>query len=74
MAAPGNWYLFDTMDIVKRSGQVVHASTSLMPGPVWQGFCSEQMDVAGVLKPVSESTQPVSWGVVEGTSIGYIYV
>jgi Periplasmic protease len=74
MAAPGNWYLFDTMDIAKKGGQVVHMPTSLMPGPVWHGFCSEQMDVAGVPKPLNEFTHPVSWGTVEGTTIGYIYV
>ena len=76
MAAAMNWHLFDTMDIAKHSsGQVVHVPTSLMPGVIWYGFCSEQMDIAGVPKPPDFfNYEFVSSGIVAGTRIGYIYV
>jgi C-terminal processing protease CtpA/Prc len=74
MAAGTNWHLFETMDIAKRTGQIVHVSTSLMPGIMWYGFCSEQMRIPGVPKPAGVYTQPVSRGIIEGSRIGYIYV
>ncbi|MFI5119351.1 MAG: S41 family peptidase [Thermoanaerobaculia bacterium] len=76
MAAGMNWHLFDTMDIAKHgSGKVVHVPTSLMPGVIWHGFCSEQMDIAGVPKPADFfNLDFVSSGIVAGTHIGYIYV
>ena len=73
MAATSNWHLFDTMDVRKKSGDIVHVPTSLMPGPVFHGYCSEQMNIAGVPKP-APFTGSVSWGVVDQTRIGYIYV
>ena len=71
-----NWHLFDTMDIAKASGgSVVHMPTSLMPGVIWQGFCSEQLDIPGVPKPADFfNLDLVSSGIVTGTRIGYIYV
>ncbi len=76
MAAAMNWHLFDTMDIAKHgSGQVVHVPTSLMPGVIWHGFCSEQMNIPGVPKPADFfNLDFVSSGIVAGTHIGYIYV
>ena len=76
MAAAMNWHLFQTMDIAKHStGQVVHVPTSLMPGVIWYGFCSEQMNIAGVPKPANfYNLDFVSSGIVAGTRIGYIYV
>ena len=73
MSAGLNWHLFDTMDILKHTGQIVHVSTSLMPGPLFFGFCSEQLRIAGVPKPGFFNGQVVSFGIVEGTHIGYIY-
>lgn len=74
MSAGLNWHLFDTMDIAKHStGQVVHVPTSLMPGAIFWGFCSEQMNVAGVPKPSFFADDFVSAGVIAGTRIGYIY-
>jgi hypothetical protein len=73
MAATSKWHLFDTMDVAKASGGIVHLSTSLMPGPVFHGFCSEQLPIPGVPKP-APFTGSVSWGIVDGTRIGYIYV
>lgn len=74
MSAGTNWHLFAMMDVATREGAVVHVPTSKMPGVLWYGYCSEQLDVPGVSKPTGPFEAPVSWGIVEGTNIGYIYV
>jgi len=75
MSAGLNWHWFDVMDIAKQStGQVVHVPTSLMPGDIFWGFCSEQMNVPGVPKPNFFAGNYVRSGIVTGTNIGYIYV
>jgi hypothetical protein len=77
MAAAANWHLFRTMDVYKHAtGTVEQVPTGLMPGPLSSSFCSEQLAVAGVPKPVFSwaGDQLVSWGVIDGTRIGYIYV
>jgi hypothetical protein len=77
MAAPMNWGLFDTMDVLKAdTGQVVHVPTAAMPGAMFWGFCSEQLDIEGIAKPtrVFVGEDMVSAGVVPGTRIGYIYI
>ena len=70
-----NWHLFDTIDIVKyNTGDTLHLSTSLLnnqSGTVWG---NEQLDVPGVEWPNIFEDDYVSWGIVEGTQIGYIYV
>ena len=70
-----NWHLFDTIDIIKYStGETLHLSTSPMQyqsGDIWG---NEQLPVPGVLMPDIYHDDYVSWGIVEGTSIGYIYV
>jgi hypothetical protein len=73
MSAGLNWHLFETMDIAKHgSGNVVHVPTSLMPGAMFYGFCSEEMNIPGVPKPhffagdfVSSSVVPPSSFVVD---------
>jgi len=74
MSAGVNWHLFDTMDIAKHSGQVVQVPTSLMPGVIFWGFCSEQMDIPGVPKPTYFGDDFVRSGIVQNTNVGYIYV
>jgi C-terminal processing protease CtpA/Prc len=75
MSAGLNWHLFDVMDIAKQStGQVMHVPTSLMPGDLFWGFCSEQMSVPGISKPNFFAGNYVRSGIVTGTNIGYIYV
>ncbi|MDI1242985.1 MAG: S41 family peptidase, partial [bacterium] len=69
-----NWHLFDSIDVQKASGSVVSVPTNLMPGPLWYGFCSEQLPIAGVDFPVGTWEQAVSSGVVAGTNVGYVYV
>jgi len=70
-----NWHLFDTIDIVKyETGDTLHLSTSLLSnqsGTVWG---NEQLNVPGVEWPNIFQDDFVSWGIVEGTQIGYIYV
>jgi len=70
-----NWHLFDTIDIVKyENGDTIHLPTSLLSnqsGTIWG---NEQLDVPGVVWPNIFEDDYVSWGIVEGTQIGYIYV
>ncbi len=74
MAAGLNWHLFDTIDIVKyHTGDTLHLPTSLLAGHDMSLFATEQMDVPGVPMPDLSAEQLVSWGVVEGTQIGYVY-
>jgi hypothetical protein len=70
-----NWHLFDTIDIVRHeTGAVEHRSTAPLTTtpPLRSPFCSEQLPVPGVPKPAA-LTDVVTWGVIEGTRIGYIY-
>ncbi|HUR97345.1 MAG TPA: S41 family peptidase [Pyrinomonadaceae bacterium] len=69
-----NWHLFQTMDVRKRTGETVHVPTSLMTGARWWGFCSEQLSVPGIPKPVDPWEDGVRHGVITGTDVGYIYV
>jgi hypothetical protein len=70
-----NWGLFDTMDVMKYPGnELVHYPTSLLnslqpPYPL----SVEQLAVPGVSFPNVVEDTLVSWGVVEGTDIGYVY-
>lgn len=74
MAAGLNWHLFDTIDIVKYdSGDTIHLATSALMGQNSYLFCTEQMDVPGVPKPNYNGQELFSYGLVEGTNIGYIY-
>jgi hypothetical protein len=73
MSAGNNWHLFNTIDIAKADGEEQHLSTAALASIVTFPFCSEQLDVPGVPLP-AYGRDWVSWGVVEGTNIGYIYV
>jgi hypothetical protein len=74
MAAGLNWHLFDTIDIVKyATGDTVHLPTNLLAGQQMSLFATEQLDVPGVPKPDYYDGHLVSWGIVEGTRIGYVY-
>ncbi|MGB5530684.1 MAG: S41 family peptidase [Ignavibacteriaceae bacterium] len=70
-----NWHLFDTIDIVKyETGDTLHLPTSLLnnqSGTIWG---NEQLDVLGVEWPNLFQDDYVSWGIIDGTQIGYIYV
>ncbi len=76
LVAGMNWGLFDTIDIAQyATGDTLHLPTSLLASITPPYFvATEQMPVNGVPFPDLASKQMVSWGVVEGTNIGYIYV
>jgi hypothetical protein len=70
-----NWHLFDTIDIVKYgSGDTVHLSVSpLLNIEIPNLWNIEQLPVPGVPIPdPSNITEPVYYGKVQGTNIGYI--
>jgi hypothetical protein len=74
MAAGMNWHLFDTIDVVRFvSKDTVHLATSALSGKEMCLFATEQMDIPGVPMPDFYSGQSVSWGIIEGTRVGYIY-
>ncbi|MFB3909649.1 MAG: S41 family peptidase [Candidatus Eisenbacteria bacterium] len=75
MSAGMNWHLFDTIDVVKyATNDTLHLSVDPLIGRQMSLFCSEQLDVPGVSKPDLETNDTVSWGIVEGTDVGYIYL
>jgi hypothetical protein len=78
-----NWHLFDTIDVVKyKTGLTVHLSTdTLISLNATASFVNgAQLPVAGVPMPGWSSTggvvtsTAVTYGIVQGTNIGYIYV
>jgi hypothetical protein len=75
-SAGTNWGLFDTIDILKyNTGNIVHLPTSLLESIQHPYFiATDQLPINGVPFPNLNNNQVVSWGVVEGTSIGYINV
>ncbi len=74
MAAGANWHLFETIDIKRHDSEVVeHLPTSLMVGFNHFTWCTEQLPVRGVAMPEIADGQLFSWGLIEGTEIGYIY-
>jgi len=80
-SAAVNWHLFDSIDVVKYStGQTVHLSTSKLDVTDWDNLYGlEQIPVKGVQFPVwspplPSDTRYSTWGIVEGTNVGYIYI
>ena len=70
-----NWHLFDTIDIVKyATGDTLHFSTNLLDNENRIIWGSEHIDVPGVKWPDRTQGRNVSWGVVTGTQVGYVYV
>jgi hypothetical protein len=72
-----NWGMFDTIDVVKYStGDTLHLPTAPLASVTQNIWASDQVPVAGVPLPegACNNTNAVSWGVVEGTTIGYIYI
>ncbi len=76
-SAAANWTLFDTMDVVRyATGDTVHLSTKPLADiePGWDTlYCTDQLPVPGVPMPNPMHGSMCTWGIVEGTSIGYIY-
>lgn len=73
MGAGMNWHLFDTIDILKyNTGDTVHLPTSLLIDQEMTFFATEQVEIPGVPLPTT-FYDPVTWGMIEGEDIGYIY-
>lgn len=76
ISAGVNWHLFDTIDIVKyHSGDTLHlpVQTLAQTSPACI-FCTEQLPVPNVPFPDQVNGDYVSWGIVDDTNIGYVYV
>jgi len=71
-----NWHLFDTIDILKYStGDTLHLPTSLMVGfSTTQMLNNEQVAIPGISFPNYFNNQFVSYGIINNTNIGYIYL
>ncbi len=76
MSAGMNWHLFDTIDIVKHAtGDTVHLSVAPLAQYRKYLNCTEQLPIDGVPMPDYNLTGvPVSWGIIRGTQVGYVYV
>ena len=76
MSAGLNWHLFDTIDVVKyASRDTVHLPVGPLAGLGVRLDCTEQLPVPGVPMPdYLVAGDPVSWGIVRDTQIGYVYV
>ncbi len=69
-----NWHLFKTIDVRKyRGGRVRHLSTEPLQAERFSDLCMDSMDIPGIPKPDIFAGDEVSWGVLPGTQIGYIY-
>jgi hypothetical protein len=73
-----NWGMFDTIDVVKYStGDTLHLPTAPLSTVTPTLWATEQVPVAGVPMPGGTyvtAGPAVSWGVVQETNIGYVYV
>ena len=75
MSAGLNWHLFDTIDIQRYgSDEVVSLPTTLLVGQRGTVWGNEQLPVPGVEMPDFVDEDYITWGVIDGTQIGYIYV
>jgi hypothetical protein len=72
LMAASNWHLFDSIDVVKVSGDTVHLAVDTLTDQNMSLWATEQMEISGV--PMPSNSEAVSWGIVEGTAVGYIYV
>ncbi len=75
-----NAHLFDELDIHRHGvAEPAGVSTELFAGYSSDLVCTDQLPVAGVELPYtdwagSHGAAETSWGILEGTNIGYIYV
>ena len=71
-----NWGMFDTIDVVKyKSGDTLHLPTTLLLPLTHSVWATDQLPIPGVPMPMQtpSDTATVTWGVVQGTNIGYVY-
>jgi hypothetical protein len=75
MSAGFNWHLFDTIEIKKYgSDEIVSLPTDLLAGQRGAIWGNEQLPVPGVEMPDFVGADWITYGMIEGTRIGYIYV
>jgi hypothetical protein len=75
IGAGRNWHLFDTIDILKQeTGTIDRIPVTLLIGQSLELEASEQLPIPGVPGPTQDGGRYVSWGKVDGTDVGYIYV
>jgi len=77
ISAGMNWHLFGTIDVKKyANGDTVHLSLRplIRLNKEMPIFCTEQLDIPGVPMPNYTAQNLCSYGIVDGTRIGYIYV
>jgi hypothetical protein len=73
-AAGENWHLFDTLDVIKYgASDTVHFPTSLLAGEEMELIGAEQLPVANIPFPDFSQGNLITWGIVKGTDLGYIY-
>jgi len=74
ISAGMNWHLFDTIDIVKYSTvDTIHLATAQLFGITKSIYCTEQMEISGVTMPDLNNNELFTYGIIDGTQIGYIY-
>lgn len=74
-AAGLNWHLFDTIDIAKHvTGDTLHLPVDPLAEASMHILCTEQLPVVGVGMPQPSRDQYITWGFVEESKVGYIYV
>ncbi len=70
-----NWGMFDTVDVVKyATGDTVHLPTAPLETFTQKLWATDQVPVPGVPLPnPGPNAGSVTYGIVQGTNIGYIY-
>lgn len=70
-----NWHLFDTLDVLPYgSSDTLHYSTLALQNISGRLPSTDQIPIPGVPMPDTSWEDPVSWGIISGTEIGYIYI
>ena len=70
-----NWHLFNTIDIQKYgTEEILSLPTDLLANQRGMIWGNEQLPVPGVEMPDFINQDYITWGVIDGMQIGYIYV
>jgi hypothetical protein len=76
MSAGWNWHLFETIDVLKAETDAVSrlSTVPLETAVMDSSFSAETIPAYGIPIPDLEVGQSVTWGLIDGTNIGYIIV
>ncbi len=75
-----NWHLFDSLDLQRHgTDEAESIDTAVFEGYSSDLVCSDQLPVDGVDLPYTtydegHGAADTSWGILDGTNIGYVYV